>query len=252
MPGEKVPRLAFAPIIVPEMLLHIPHQRPHHPHPVLARRQDLAPLFEFSKAPRFCQRTPPYHHSRNVIVLHAVHGLVQGQNIAVADYRERRVLSDAFDEIPVGRLLVPLLRGPPVDRQSGNSGLLQRLHHTFDVDVVDPDPHLDFKRHGYTLYHSLDQPGQLLRLLEQGGPEAAPGRFVDRTPHVQRHEIGPVARYLDPSLNPLVNCLGGYLDAERRLVCRPTHQCPLTRLALVQIPGKRHLAIQHGGIVVSA
>ena len=123
---------------------------------------------------------------------------------------------DPSDEVPVGRLAVALLAGPPVDRDRVGAALLAGPRHVRHVDLVlvPAGAQLDRHRDGDGALHGRDEPAELRGLAQQARPQAPARDLVDRAAAVEVHEARPARLRepgaLDQGLGPLV----GELDAE--------------------------------------
>src|SRR5262245_15885176 len=184
--------------------------------------------------PRVPERGAADHHAVAARLADHVEHVVRGEDVAVADHRDRDGLLDRADRVAARAAGVALFARSAVDGDGGGAGRLERLRDVHRLRAVVParaDLHGD--GHGDAPADAVDDLGRFGGLAKQRAPRAAVDDLADRAAHVHvdrvraapdedrrrlAHDGGVGARDLDDARTLVV---GERRELERALV--PAH-----------------------------
>ena len=159
-------------------------------------------VFHFAEDPGPPVGRPPDHHPVHSIAVEHFAGLGTGVDISVTDDRnpDRRIVLHLANERPVRFAAIHLGPRAAVDRQCGDTHVLQAQSDLFDVLRLFIPSQTGFDRHGFLhgfddAAGHLDHQGDIAHHTRSGAPT---GDLLHRTTEVDIDDIG-IGRLGDPS-----------------------------------------------------
>ena len=157
-------------------------------------RQDgsrLQILGQLAENPGIALGSPAHHHRLAACHLTDFGQILHIPHITVGYHGNPQAGTHLADNSPVRLIPVELLPGPAMDSDSGNPGLLGKLRHLHDVDmlIIPADAHLDRHRHVHRCHQRLQHPVGILRIFQHGGAFMVLHHLGSRAAHIEVKDI---------------------------------------------------------------